>query len=188
MAIDTTARPASGPPAAPEPGPSSPPRRAPFPGLRDRRGAVLLPIVLVLVAGALRFVGLGHPERCYFDETYYYYDARDLLEQGTEDGFVVHPPLGKWVIAGGLAVFGLEESDPLEQAVTDEPGQCVVGEDEDPNPAARQREAAEAFARRSAMALLGTLTVLLTYLAGLRLFRRRGMAGLAALLVEPGHD
>jgi|SRR5680860_755718 len=184
MAIDTTARPASGPAASAEPGRSAPPPRAAASDLRRRRGgALLLPIVLVLVAGTLRFAGLAHPERCYFDETYYYYDARDLLEQGTEDGFVVHPPLGKWVIAGGLAVFGLEESDPLEQAVTDEPGQCVVGEDEDPNPAARQREAAEAFARRSAMALLGTLTVLLTYLAGLRLFRRRGMAGLAALLV-----
>ena len=184
MAIDTRARPASGP-ADPSGSGASPAAPAPSRSRRRRRGtgSLLLPVVLVLVAGALRFTGLGHPEQCYFDETYYYYDARNLLAQGTEEGFVVHPPLGKWVIAGGLAVFGLEPSHPLEQAVTEEPGQCVVGEDDAPNPAAREREAAEAFARRSTMALLGTLTVLLTYLAGLRLFRRRGLAALGALLL-----
>lgn len=184
MATDTTApRRAQ---REPRSSPGSQPRDASA-GRRRRSTArllpVLVPVVLTLAAGTLRFADLGHPERCYFDETYYYYDARDLLRQGTEDGFVVHPPLGKWMIAGGLAVFGLDQSHQLEQAVTEEPGKCVVGDDDDPNPAARAREAAEAFARRSAMALSGTLTVLATYLAGLRLFRRRGLAALAALLV-----
>lgn len=50
------------------------------------------------------------------DEVHYVPDARDVLRFGTEsdtrvptddDGaFVVHPPVGKWFIAGGIAVLG----------------------------------------------------------------------------------
>ncbi|MFW6638860.1 dolichyl-phosphate-mannose--protein mannosyltransferase [Nocardiopsis algeriensis] len=79
-------------------------------------------------AGALRFVNLGLPARIYFDETYYAKDAYglwnfgherepveepveadQLLQQGGQDifsspgagDFVVHPPVGKWMIALG---------------------------------------------------------------------------------------
>lgn len=59
-------------------------------------------------------------ERCFemipLDEIHYVPDARDVLRFGTEsttqvptsdDGaFVVHPPVGKWLIAGGIAIFG----------------------------------------------------------------------------------
>lgn len=48
-----------------------------------------------------------------FDETYYHHDALSLLHRGVEQncqntgqGFVVHPPVGKWLIAGGIKVFG----------------------------------------------------------------------------------
>jgi len=48
-----------------------------------------------------------------FDETYYHHDALSMLRVGVEQncqntgaGFVVHPPLGKWMIAGGIHVFG----------------------------------------------------------------------------------
>lgn len=48
-----------------------------------------------------------------FDETYYHHDALALLRHGveqncqnTDKGFVVHPPLGKWLIAGGIKLFG----------------------------------------------------------------------------------
>jgi dolichyl-phosphate-mannose-protein mannosyltransferase len=110
--------------------------------------AWVVPLLLVLLAGVLRFHQLGEPDRIYFDETYYVDDARELLARGVEEGFVVHPSLGKWIIAGGIAVFG-----------------------------------DHALGWRAGMALAGTLTVLMTYLVGLRLFRRRGIAALAALLV-----
>ncbi|MFP5224888.1 MAG: glycosyltransferase family 39 protein [Actinomycetota bacterium] len=58
--------------------------------------------------------------RCYemipLDEVHYVPDARDVLRFGTEsdtrvptedDGaFVVHPPVGKWFIAAGMAILG----------------------------------------------------------------------------------
>ncbi len=50
--------------------------------------------------------GLAHPERIFFDEVYYVNDARDFLEFGVEDGFVVHPALGKLLIATSIHVFG----------------------------------------------------------------------------------
>jgi dolichyl-phosphate-mannose-protein mannosyltransferase len=109
---------------------------------------VALPLLLVLVAGVLRFHNLDEPPRIYFDETYYTEDAHDLLRYGVERTFNVHPPVGKWLIAGSIGIFGF---DPIGW--------------------------------RAAPAAAGTLTVLLVYLAGLRLFRRRGLAALAALLL-----
>ncbi|HVV30852.1 MAG TPA: glycosyltransferase family 39 protein [Mycobacteriales bacterium] len=48
-----------------------------------------------------------------FDETYYHHDALSLLKNGVEQncqnngpGFVVHPPLGKWMIGAGIHIFG----------------------------------------------------------------------------------
>jgi dolichyl-phosphate-mannose-protein mannosyltransferase len=48
-----------------------------------------------------------------FDETYYHHDALSLLKHGVEQncqntgaGFVVHPPLGKWMIGAGIHLFG----------------------------------------------------------------------------------
>jgi dolichyl-phosphate-mannose-protein mannosyltransferase len=149
--------------------------------------AVVLPLVVVVAAGAIRFYDLGEPARCYFDETYYYYDARDYLEQGTERSFAVHPPVGKWLIAAGLVAFGVDEGSPVDRAVVDDPGRCNVPDGEAENPAARAREAEEAFARRSMSALFGTGAVAMAYFAGLRLFRRRSSALLgAALLATDG--
>lgn len=163
------------------------PPQAPTPvGGRPRRElvlAVLLPLLVVLAAGVVRFHRLDEPARCYFDETYYYYDARDYLERGVERGFAVHPPVGKWLIATGLVLFGLDDDHPLEQAVVTEPDGCVVGDDEPENPPARAREAAEAFARRAVVAFAGTAAVGVTYLIGRRLFRRRSVAALGALLL-----
>jgi dolichyl-phosphate-mannose--protein O-mannosyl transferase len=138
-----------------------------------------LPLVLVAVAGTLRGYELGQPARCYFDETYYYYDARDYLEVGVEQEFAVHPPVGKWLIASGLGAFGADPGSPVDEAVTEEPGGCG----EEGNEAAQARERAESSARRLAPAIAGTLMVLFTFFAGTRLFRRRGIAAMAALLV-----
>lgn len=90
------------------------------------------PILVTAVAGVLRFHRLGIPNTLVFDETYYAKDAWSLLRYGYEhnwlpadqvdqlviDGqpqdawgegpaYVVHPPLGKWMIAAGEWMFGL---------------------------------------------------------------------------------
>lgn len=112
------------------------------------RAAWVLPLILLLLAAGLRFYRLGEPDRMYFDEVYYAEDGASLLERGVEEGFVVHPQVGKWVIAVSIGLLG---DDPLGW--------------------------------RAGMAAAGSLTVLMTYLAGLRLFRRRGVAALAGFLV-----
>jgi dolichyl-phosphate-mannose-protein mannosyltransferase len=72
----------------------------------------LAPLAVALFALALRAWRLDEPAGVMFDEVYYARDAVDLLEHGVEvedDGsgrFVVHPPLGKWLIAAGEALLG----------------------------------------------------------------------------------
>jgi dolichyl-phosphate-mannose-protein mannosyltransferase len=82
----------------------------------DRLRGWLVTVVLTLVAGVVRFVGLGHPTdggTPVFDEKHYVPQAWQMLRNGgIEDnpGFelVVHPPLGKQLIALGEAVFGYD--------------------------------------------------------------------------------
>lgn len=115
------------------------------------------PLVVTLLAAVLRLVNLGHPHQLAFDETYYVKDAWSLWTLGYEGtwgenaneafitaqqlpldaagAFIVHPPLGKWLIALGMSIGGPDNS---------------VG-------------------WRLATALLGTGTVLLTYLIARRL-------------------
>jgi len=71
---------------------------------------------VVLVAGILRFVDLSRPKGQIFDEIYYAVDALHLLQHGVEwdnnsntGSFVVHPPLGKWIIGAGEKLFGYNE-------------------------------------------------------------------------------
>ena len=89
----------------------------------------LAPTLIVLLAGVLRFYSLAHPNAIVFDETYYAKDAYSYLHYGYEVSwssgvdhafasgdfsgilpdspeYVVHPPLGKWMIAWGMAIFG----------------------------------------------------------------------------------
>ena len=84
--------------------------------------------LIVLLAAVLRFFDLGYPSKLVFDETYYVKDALSLTATGFEHdwpagaddllaagkvpvfsasgSFVVHPPLGKWIIGAGMALFG----------------------------------------------------------------------------------
>jgi dolichyl-phosphate-mannose-protein mannosyltransferase len=64
------------------------------------------PVVCALVAGGLLAVRLGQPDGIVFDEVYYVEDARSVLDVGVEEGFAVHPPLGKWLIGAGIALLG----------------------------------------------------------------------------------
>lgn len=75
--------------------------------MEDRRWLrILVPAMLVGTAAVLMVGGLSSPGRIVFDEVYYVNDARDILEFGIEQGFVVHPPLGKVLIASSIWLFG----------------------------------------------------------------------------------
>jgi dolichyl-phosphate-mannose-protein mannosyltransferase len=68
-------------------------------------------LVIAIIAGFTRFWALGYPpgtntspvDGKNFDEVYYATEAQELLRYGYEDNrgymFIVHPPLGKWLIA-----------------------------------------------------------------------------------------
>lgn len=92
----------------------------------------LAPLIVTVIAGVLRFANLGHPQSLIFDETYYVKDSYSLWHLGYEakwpadiDGrfasgdtnlfetnpaYVVHPPLGKWLIGLGMALFGASDA------------------------------------------------------------------------------
>jgi dolichyl-phosphate-mannose--protein O-mannosyl transferase len=66
---------------------------------------------VVAAALFLRIFRLSTPKKLIFDEIYYVDGARDYLKFGVEVSankpeFIVHPPIGKWVIALGIKVFG----------------------------------------------------------------------------------
>jgi len=86
------------------------------------------PLAVIVLAAVLRLWSLGSPQELVFDETYYVKDAWTLFNNGYEStwpensddrfaagqtdiftrdpAFVVHPPLGKWLIALGMAALG----------------------------------------------------------------------------------
>ncbi|GHA06151.1 dolichyl-phosphate-mannose--protein mannosyltransferase [Streptomyces echinoruber] len=89
------------------------------------------PLLVTLVAGLVRFYHLGSPRAVIFDETYYAKDAWALVHRGfevnwdknannlvlqthghlavpTDAAYVVHPPVGKYVIGLGELVFGFD--------------------------------------------------------------------------------
>ena len=93
------------------------------------------PLIVAAVGGFLRFWQLGRPNSLIFDETYYVKQGYSFLQYGyerrvaasiktpdalfthgtlnvfgTEGDLVVHPPVGKWVIAVGEQIFGATSS------------------------------------------------------------------------------
>ncbi|PID97372.1 MAG: phospholipid carrier-dependent glycosyltransferase [Actinomycetales bacterium] len=106
------------------------------------------PVLAALFGGVLRFWDLSRPHQLVFDETYYVKQAWSMLQFGVEmrntdkygeeidtafthgtlDVFdptlgdlAVHGPVGKWVIAGGMEIFGPESSFGWRFAV------CLLG-------------------------------------------------------------
>jgi dolichyl-phosphate-mannose-protein mannosyltransferase len=96
------------------------------------------PLLVSAVAGVLVFHRLGMPHALVWDETYYAKDAWSFLHYGVERNWNVdregrpantfflagnpaaglgqggewaaHPPMGKWLIAAGMALFGADPS------------------------------------------------------------------------------
>ena len=76
---------------------------------------VVVIIAVTALAAGLRFYHLSAPHEYVFDEVYYAKDGcliavfpyRECkLDSAKEQSFTVHPPLGRWIIAGGEALFG----------------------------------------------------------------------------------
>lgn len=98
----------------------------------DRFWSWMGPALVAALAALLRLINLGHPRTLVFDETYYVKGAFTLLmagfeaewpddanpsfESGNQDiylnyaDYVVHPPVGKWMIALGMRIGGPENS------------------------------------------------------------------------------
>jgi dolichyl-phosphate-mannose-protein mannosyltransferase len=85
----------------------------------DRRNwtrADVLAVAAIATMGAVvRFARLGNPPDIVFDETYYAKDAcwyaetsASLCGIGGDQTAGVHPPLGKWLIATGIKLFGFD--------------------------------------------------------------------------------
>ena len=90
------------------------------------------PAFVVVIAAVTRLINLGSPHTLVFDETFYVKDAWTLVNLGYEGqwpaeadalfaggqtdifladpSFVVHPPLGKWLIGLGMLIFGPDNS------------------------------------------------------------------------------
>ena len=129
------------------------------------------PLLVTLFGGFLRFYRLGIPRAVVFDETYYAPDAWSILRHGVElnhvknvdsllvrgdprflyttGEYVVHPPLGKVLIAAGEWMFGLTP-----------------------------------FGWRFAVAVIGTLSILLTARITRRMTRSTLLGCVAGLLMS----
>ncbi len=100
--------------------------RARLGALSPRLRTVALYGPVLLLAAAIRLINLNSPKSLVFDEVYYVRDAWTLWNLGYEaewvaaadfaagsvnaftriGDFIAHPPLGKWLIGMGMALFG----------------------------------------------------------------------------------
>lgn len=95
----------------------------------DRLAGWITTLAITALAFVIRLVGLGYPNKLVFDETYYAKDGFSLWRFGYERqwpddanasivagnvevyrdsaAFIVHPPVGKWLIGAGEQLFGM---------------------------------------------------------------------------------
>jgi len=132
---------------------------------------------VVAIAAILRFVKLGFPPTLVFDETYYAREAQELLDHGVEwrydyddagnitadhgPDYVVHPPLGKWLIAIGIWLARLFGDQPTTVASI----------------------SASAVGWRLMPAVFGVLSVLILTRTARRMFRSTILGAAAGLLM-----
>jgi dolichyl-phosphate-mannose--protein O-mannosyl transferase len=136
----------------------------------------LLPIAITLLGGLVRLWRITRPgghslhqqTSIVFDETYYAHDSWSLLHHGVEtDGlmktsaFVVHPPLGKWMMAIGEALFDHGKTVTFKGTIYP----------------------ASPLAFRFMGAVVGTLAILLTARIARRMFRSTALGVIAGSLV-----
>jgi dolichyl-phosphate-mannose-protein mannosyltransferase len=136
----------------------------------DRLMGWVMPIVVTLIAAAMRLNRLSLPHSQVFDEVYYRKDSHDLYRYAIEKnadyhgpGWVVHPPLGKWMIGWGQRVFDWKNEEIYTKTLTG--GHA-------------------AFSWRFPSALIGIATVLIVCRLGRRLFRSTMLGCLAGLLMS----
>lgn len=84
--------------------------------INDRTRDYLTAALFGFVALLTRLWHLQLPKGFVFDEVYYAQNAHSLLQHGVEldpikktAEFIVHPPVGKWMIAIGIKLFGFHE-------------------------------------------------------------------------------
>lgn len=136
----------------------------------------LLPLAVTVFGGFLRFYRITRPgghilhnnSSIVFDETYYAHDSWSLLHHGVEtDGmmknsaFVVHPPLGKWMMAIGEALFDHGKTVTYHGTIYP----------------------ASPLAFRFMGALVGTLAILMIARIARRMFRSTALGVLAGTLL-----
>lgn len=125
----------------------------------NRRLGWLVTLAVAAVAALTRFWALGWPTDKIFDEVYYANNADEMLRWGYEDNraymFIVHPPLGKWLIALGRWMTG-----------QDAPGTWGA-----------------AFGWRLMPAVFGVLTVVVVTRVARRMLRSTLFGAIAGLLI-----
>ena len=147
----------------------------------DRLRGWLLPLAVTLLAGIARFWRITRPgghtlgsrDSLVFDETYYAHDSWTLLHHGVElngpgtgPGFVVHPPLGKWMMAVGELLF-----DHGKDVVFGAGAKATV-------------YPASLFSFRFSGALVGTLAILMVARIARRMFRSTALGVIAGVLLS----
>ncbi|HEX5595934.1 MAG TPA: phospholipid carrier-dependent glycosyltransferase [Micromonosporaceae bacterium] len=146
-------------------------RLAPFDARLDRWSWVATGVV-VLIAALLRLSKLGQPKGKIFDEIYYARDGWALVDRGVEwnyrddtAAYVVHPPLGKWLIGLGEWAFGYADAEHQIKV----PGHLVTLSPE--------------VGWRISAALFGILSVLILVRVARRLFGSTMLGCTAGLLM-----
>ncbi|MQA02984.1 MAG: phospholipid carrier-dependent glycosyltransferase [Streptosporangiales bacterium] len=149
----------------------------------------LAPLGIAVLAGVLRLWDLGNPHAVVFDETYYAKDSLSLLKFGVEHeyadeakvvdklllggstdiykdnaSFIVHPQVGKWMIALGYLLVAWGKSAFGGQPFDLEAGVTPVG-------------------WRISAAIVGTLAILVMARVARRMTRSTMLGCLAALLL-----
>jgi dolichyl-phosphate-mannose-protein mannosyltransferase len=146
-------------------------RLAPFDARLDAYSWVATGVVVV-IAAILRLAGLSRPKGKIFDEVYYSKDAWGLVSRGVEwnykdnvASYVVHPPLGKWLIGLGEWAFGYQDADGNVSSA----GHIITTSPE--------------FGWRFSAAIIGTLSVLLLVRIARRMFHSTALGCAAGLLM-----
>jgi dolichyl-phosphate-mannose--protein O-mannosyl transferase len=150
----------------------------------DRLLGWLLPLAVTLLGGIARFWRITRPgghsltthNSIVFDETYYAHDSWALLHHGVElngdqtgPGFVVHPPLGKWMMAIGEAIFDHGKTFVFNSGTPKHPSLTVFP--------------ASPLSFRFMGAVVGTLAILMVGRVARRMFRSTGLGVIAAALL-----